>query len=160
MQEEEASSKENKDQKKIKGLEERVAELENNWKRALADYKNLERRTLEEKEEFLNFSNETLIRTLLPIADHMELLVKHVNDRALRMILQDLRHILENEGVSEIETLQKEFDPCTMDAVDTVPGEENKVVEVLAKGYFLKDKLLRPARVKVGKGIKEIKEEK
>jgi molecular chaperone GrpE len=143
---------ENKDQNKIKELEERVSELENNWKRALADYKNLERRTVEEREAFLNYSNETLIRSLLPIIDHVEMLIKHMDDRALKMILKDFHGILESEGVREIETLKKEFDPCTMDAVDVVEGEKNNVVEVLAKGYLLKDKLLRPARVKVGKG--------
>lgn len=151
---------ENKDQNKITELEERVSELENNWKRALADYRNLERRTLEEREVFLNFSNEALIRSLLPIIDHMEMHIKHSNDGTLKMILKDFRGILENEGVEEIEMLQKDFDPGTMDAIETVPGEENKVVEVLSKGYFLKGKLLRPARVKVGKVNTEIKEEK
>jgi molecular chaperone GrpE len=143
---------ENKDQNKIKGLEERILELENNWKRALADYKNLERRALEEKEAFINFSNETLVRSLLPIVDHIEKLVKHLDDKALKMILNDFQHILENEGVREIETLQKNFDPDIMDAVDMVEGEGSKVIEVISKGYFLKNKLLRPARVKVGKG--------
>jgi molecular chaperone GrpE len=143
---------ENKDQNKIKELEERISELENNWKRALADYKNLERRTLEEKEIFLNFSNETLVRSLLPLVDHMEMLVKHVDDRGLKMILKDFQRILESEGVKEIETLRKDFDSGTMDAVDTVEGEKNKVIEVISKGYLLKGKLLRPARVKVGKG--------
>ena len=141
-----------KDHNKIKELEERILELENNWKRALADYKNLERRTGEEKETFINYSNETLIRSLLPVLDHLEMLGKHFDDEALKMILADFKNIMENEGVKEIETLNKDFDMETMDAVEIVEGEENKIIEVLTKGYFLKNKLLRPARVKVGKG--------
>jgi molecular chaperone GrpE len=143
---------ENKDQNKIKELEERIAELENNWKRALADYKNLERRTAEEKEAFINFSNETLVRSLLPIVDHMEMLLNHSKDEGLGMILKDFVKVLEFEGIKEIETINTYFDSATMDAIEMVDGEKNKVLEVLSKGYLFKDKLLRPARVKVGKG--------
>lgn len=142
----------NKDENKIKELEERVAELENNWKRALADYKNLERRTAEDKEAFFNFSNETLIRSLLPILDNMETLSKHVSDEGLIMILKDLQQTLKSEGVEEIEVENKDFDPETMEAIEMTDGENNKVMEVFNKGYYLKNKLLRPARVKVGKG--------
>jgi molecular chaperone GrpE len=142
----------NKEENKIKELKERVEELENNWKRALADYKNLERRTAEDKEAFFNFSNETLIRSLLPILDNMETLSKHVNDEGLNMIVKDLQQILKGEGVQEIEVGNKDFDPETMEAIEMIDGEDNKVMEVLNKGYFLKNKLLRPARVKVGKG--------
>lgn len=158
--------KEKKDTDKIKELEKKIenlekekieteaknVELENNWKRALADYKNLERRTAEDREAFINFANETLIRSLLPIVDHMEMLLAHFPDESLKMILKDFHQTLKAEGVLEIETLNKDFDENTMDAVEMVEGEKNKVVEVLAKGYFLKNKLLRPARVKVGQG--------
>jgi molecular chaperone GrpE len=146
-------NEENKEPNKIKELEERIAELENNWKRALADYKNLERRTIEDRESFLNFSNETLIRSLLPILDHLEMLVLHVSDEGLNMIVKDFKHLLSIEGVEEIETANKDFDPETMDAIEMIEGEPNKVIEVLTKGYFLKSKLLRPARVKVGQKI-------
>lgn len=158
--------KEKKDTDKIKELEKKIenlekekieteaknVELENNWKRALADYKNLERRTAEDREAFINFANETLIRSLLPIVDHMEMLLAHFPDESLKMILKDFHQTLMAEGVLEIETLNKDFDENTMDAVEMVEGEKNKVVEVLVKGYFLKNKLLRPARVKVGQG--------
>ena len=158
--------KEKKDTDKIKELEKKIenlekekieteaknVELENNWKRALADYKNLERRTAEDREAFINFANETLIRSLLPIVDHMEMLLAHFPDESLKMILKDFHQTLMAEGVLEIETLNKDFDENTMDAVEMVEGEKNKVVEVLVKGYFLKNKLLRPAGVKVGQG--------
>jgi len=146
-------NEENKEQNKIKELEERITELENNWKRALADYKNLERRTVEDRETFLNYSNETLIRSLLPILDHMEMLCAHISDEGLNMIVKDFKHLLSTEGVEEIEAVDKEFNPETMDAIEMIEGEPSKVVEVVTKGYLLKSKLLRPARVKVGQKI-------
>ena len=142
----------NKDKEKIKKMEERIEELENNWKRALADYKNLEKRTAEERESFINYANESLIRTLLPVLDNMELMVKHFEDEGLRMILQDLKKTLMNENVTEVEALGNEFNAVCMDAIETVEGDEGIVIEVITKGYLLKNKLLRPARVKVGKG--------
>ena len=59
---------------------------------------------------------------------------------------------MESEGVEEIPVRGKKFDPETMDAVEVVPGKQNQVVEVVARGYRLYDRVLRPAKVKVGKG--------
>ncbi len=139
-------------EEKIQKLENEKAELTENWKRALADYKNLERRTEEERVFILEFANETLIRSLLPILDHLEMLLKHVNDEGLKMIVKDFQGILTDFGVQEIEVAQKEFDPAIMDAIDTVEGNINEVIEVLSKGYLFNNKLLRPAKVTVGKG--------
>jgi molecular chaperone GrpE len=136
-------------------LEERVGELENNWKRALADYKNLEKRVAEEKEAFVTFSNLILISRLLSVLDNLEMLEKHIDDTGLKLTIRDFKQILTDEGLTEVEALGKDFDPDVMDAIESVEGEENKVVEVTQKGYKLKDKLVRPARVKVGKNNKE-----
>ncbi len=136
---------------KISELEARIQELENNWKRALADYKNLEKRVTEEKEEVMVFSNWVLVAQLLPILDNLELLQKHVDDTGLKMIVKEFEDVLKNEGLEEIETNDKEFDPSIMDAVETIEGNPDKVMEVLQKGYKLKNKLIRPAKVKVGK---------
>ncbi|RJR26890.1 nucleotide exchange factor GrpE [candidate division WWE3 bacterium] len=143
------------DKNKIKELEEKLTEMENNWKRALADYRNFQKRTEEEKVAFIEFANETLIRKILPVLDNLEVLNKHIEDTGLKMITKNLAQVLEDEGVAEIEVVSKDFDPSVMDAVEMTEGEENKVIEILNKGYFLKDKLLRPARVKVGSGQKK-----
>lgn len=140
---------------KVEELEKKIAELDNNWKRALADYKNLERRTIEDREAFVNYSNETLIRSLLPVMDNLEMLEKHSKDEGLGMIIKDFKQLLKNEGIEETTAEGNMFDPETMDAVEILEGDENKVIEMVSKGYFLKGKLLRPARVKVGKKIKE-----
>ncbi len=138
----------------IKKLEERVAELENNWKRALADYKNLERRPVEEKAEFAEFANMILIQRLLPVVDNLEMLEKHISDTGLKMIVKEFKQLLEDNGVTAIESDGKSFDSQTMDCVETEECDEkghDKIVETLARGYKLKNKVLRPAKVRVGK---------
>lgn len=135
-------------------LQQRCDELENNWKRALADYKNLERRTAEEKLEFAEFANMVLIQRLLPIVDNLELLQKHVDDTGLKMIIKEVKQVLTDNGVAQLESDGKAFDSETMDCVETAECEEkshDKVVETLTRGYKFKTKILRPARVRVGK---------
>lgn len=139
-----------KDQK-IQDLEKRAESLENNWKRAAADYKNLEKRVAEERADFVAFANAVLLQRILPVLDNLELLETHLNDTGLKLIIKDFKQVLTDVGVKEIETTNKQFDATTMEAVDTIEGDENKVITTEQKGYFLKDKLLRPARVKVGK---------
>src|SRR3989344_8546249 len=142
------------DKSQIENLHKRIEELENNWKRALADYKNLERRTAEEKEEFAQFASMLLIQRLLPIVDNLQLLEKHVNDSGLKMIVKEFLELLEENGVKQLETDGKDYDSATMECVDTLDCEDTnkgKVVETTARGYKLKNKILRPAEVKVGK---------
>lgn len=136
---------------KIKELEEKVVEYENNWKRALADYRNLQKRTDEEKSVISDFVSETILRRFLPILDNLELLQKHLNDTGLGMIIKDFKQNLLDEGVQELEAENQDFDPSTMDAIEMVAGEPNKVVEVLNKGYKKNNKVIRFTKVKVGK---------
>jgi len=123
----------------------------------LADYRNLQKRVEEEKDDFVQYATSTLIRKLLSVFDNLEMVNKHTNDIGLQMVVKELRQVLGDEGLKEIETENLEYDLNTMEAIEMVPGEENKVIEVLQKGYFFKDKLIRPARVKVGNGEEPLK---
>jgi len=148
--------KEDKLQKdKIEILEKKIEELEDCWKRALADYKNLEKRVQEDKEDWKFFANERLIRRILPVIDNLERLKKHMADKGLDLIIKDLVSGLKEFGVEETNSENAEFDPMKMEAIETVQGEKNKVVETVSKGYLLNNKLIRPAVVKVGNGQKE-----
>ena len=140
---------------KLKELEQKLSEMENNWKRALADYKNLEKRIVEERVDFVSYSTSLLISRLLNVLDNLENLEKHNGDMGFKLTLKEFRQILNEEGLLEIDTLGKGFDSNTMEAIETVEGEEGKAVEVVLKGYMLKNKLLRPAKVKVGQKQKE-----
>jgi len=133
-------------------LKAQVADLDNNWKRALADYKNLVERTNKEKKEFYEFANASLLTSLMPVYDSLEMLGRFNQDQGLQLTIKQFKQVLLEEGLKEIETLGKEYDVNEMEAVEMVEGEEGKVVEELSKGFFYKGKLLRPARVKVGKG--------
>ncbi len=149
--------------KKVDKNAEKISELEENWKRALADYKNLEKRAANEREVLVNFANIVLIESLLPILDNFEKLENHTNDMGISMSIKEFGNTLIRAGLSEVETnLNDEFDSEKMDAIESINGSENKVVEIIRKGYFFKNKLLRPVSVKVGNGkkAKPKKEEK
>ena len=137
---------------KQSALEKRISDLENQWKRALADYRNLEKRVDKEKAAFVKLANATLIDKLLPVLDSLEKCGEHLKDKGLNFTLAQFKKVLESEGVKEIDVQGKKFDPETMDAVEMVSGPKDRVVEVFLKGYYLKDRVLRPAKVKVGKG--------
>ena len=145
--------KEDKNAQKINELENKIQEMENNWKRALADYKNLEKRTTQEKISLADFANGILIEQLLPVLDNFEMLVKHNSDQGLGMSVKEFKRVLISAGVQEIEVVENDdFDHETMDAIETTSGEKGKVTEIIRKGFKFKNKLIRPASVKVGNG--------
>jgi molecular chaperone GrpE len=133
-------------------LNQKIKELEENWKRALADYQNLEKRVSQQQQSFVRLANASLIDKLLGVFDDLERASEHIKDHGLKLILNQFRSVLESEGVKEIETEGKDFDPETMDCTEMVPGPKNKVIKVLLKGYRLNDHVIRPAKVQVGKG--------
>lgn len=132
-------------------LEQKIAELEDKWKRAIADYHNLEKRVTSQQSEFVKFANAALISRLLNIIDDLNRAANHLKDPGLKLIINQLNDLLATEGVTAIEAMGKPFDAHTMEAVDTIDGPENQVVDIVATGYMLNDKVLRPAKVKVGK---------
>lgn len=134
----------------IKELQDKVESLDNSWKRALADYSNLEKRTSEEKENFLTLVKIQVIESFLPFFDNLEKIQEHSDDEGLRIVIKDLKNTLKNMGVEEIDALGKDFDHNTMEAMELKKGEKNKVLEIYQKGYLLNGNLLRPAKVVVG----------
>jgi len=145
----------------IEELTQKIGSLENDWKRALADYKNLQRRTLKEKEEAIKFSNYVLISELIPAYENLKMVGKHSDDTGLKMVMNQLEEILEANGVEKIKAEGEDFDERVMEAIETKKGKPGKVLEILQNGYKFKDRLIRPAKVVVGKkeNEKEQKEE-
>ena len=138
-------------QARIKELEGAVEQAHHQWKRALADYQNLEKRVAQEKEGWVAFAAEQLLHKMLPALDTLRLAVAHSNDQGLQLTLAAFDKVLESEGIERIEAVGKSFDPHSMECVATVEGEENKVLEEMRIGYRKGDKVVRPAQVKVGK---------
>jgi len=119
----------------IKALQEKVSEMEGNWKRALADYKNLVERTNKEKKQFIDYANEVLVLKLLAVYDSLEMLGKYNQDQGLVLTIKQFEQVLKEEGLKEIEAIGKEFNANEMEGIEMVPGEKDVVVEVLTKGF-------------------------
>ncbi len=144
--------KKHDDQTKQKDeLKKHAEEWKAKYLRALADYQNLEKRTHSEKEESRRFAIEVFLERLLPVIDTLERATRHLNDQGLALALKEFEAALSEFGVTKIETVGRVFNPHEMECVEVVGGEENKVVEELQPGYRLHDKILRVAKVKVGK---------
>lgn len=136
-------------------------ELEDQLKRALADYQNLERRVEEERKLLLSLSSAILIEKFLPVLDNLENAQKHLNDEGLSIVTKQFKDILAREGVVEIEAEGAQFDPHLHEATEviedpTAGSDEGRVVKVLRKGYKLNDKVLRPAQVAVERSSQQV----
>lgn len=147
-------------------LQELRRQSEENHQRLLrlqADYDNFRKRTRQEKEEFAKYASQKLLEQLLPVLDNFDRAVDASKQpggdyeslvKGLDMINRQLQQVLEQEGVQPMNAVGQPFDPELHQAVMQVESEEfgeGVVVEELQKGYRLKDKVLRPAMVKVNK---------
>ena len=127
-------------------------DLENQLKRAIADYRNLEKRFEDERSATIKFANRDLLMRIIPAFDTLFLAEKYVADEGIKLTIRHLQDSLNEVGVDRVRTEGEMFDATRMEAVSTDTGEENKVLEELKPGYTLYGKLIRPAQVKVGKG--------
>lgn len=124
--------------------------------RALADYQNLSKQVLKDKQEFAKFATEDFIEDLLPVYDHLKLSIRDLDESeksnpwviGVSYVLKQFKDLLESKGVSEIETKDKKFDHETMDALE---GEGEMVASEVKPGYKLHNKVIRPAKVIVKK---------
>lgn len=124
----------------------------NKYLRALADYQNLEKRVREAREDEVKYASRNVLLKILPVLDTLEQMSKTNSDQGLTLALKQFYEILTGESVQRIEVSGHEFDPLTMECVEVVPGEkDNLVVDELRAGYKMYDKVIRTARVKVGK---------
>ncbi len=139
-------------EKEIEALNLKVIELEQNYRRALADYQNQERRHKELELQVVKFAQATLMEKILLSLDSLEMAQVHLKDKGLQMVIDQFTKMLEGEGLKMIVTDDADFDPNTMDCLEIVAGDKDKVMETISKGFLLYDKVLRPAKVKVGNG--------
>jgi len=131
---------------------EKIEELTNLWKRALADYQNLEKRQEKEKSDFVRFASANLILKFIPVLGNLEKTVENLKDQGLELIVDEFRKVLREEGVEEIKSLGEKFNPQLMEAVEVVKGDgknDDTVAEVTERGYLLSGKVLLPSKVKV-----------
>ncbi len=131
-------------------LEARIAQLEENWKRALADYANLEKRIEKQKSSLAFFLKGEVILSFLKVFEDLKRSQLILKDKGLGLILDELRSNLQKQGVEEIVTEGKMFDPTKMEAVETIKGKhKGRVVRTVESGFLLDDSVLKPAKVVV-----------
>ncbi|QDP40658.1 nucleotide exchange factor GrpE [Radiobacillus deserti] len=144
----------------VEQLKQEKTELYDRLLRLQAEYDNFRKRTQKEKEADRKYRSQSLITELLPVVDNFErALAVQGGEQAtdgfvdgIKMVYKQFTDALEKEGVEEIAAEGQSFDPHLHQAVMQVEDEQyeaNTVVEVLQKGYTLKDKVIRPAMVKV-----------
>ena len=141
-------------------LKEENALLNDKILRLSAEMQNMKKHYAMELENILKYQGEDIIKKILPVLDNFDRAIEmdsSIDEKYLegfKLIYANLVNILKELGVTEIECLGKVFDPNTMEAVlteEVIEEEPDVVLVVLQKGYMYKDKLLRPAMVKVNK---------
>jgi len=149
------------DDNKLNDAYNKISELEDKLIRGNADMVNFRKRKEEEVSKMLKFCNEDLVKELLPILDNFEraISMEDMQDEAelkfmegFRMVYSHLQNVMEKFDVKMIDGNNKPFDPIYHNAIMTekIDGvEPGMVIDVLQKGYLLKDKVIRPAMVRV-----------
>ncbi|OIN94896.1 nucleotide exchange factor GrpE [candidate division WWE3 bacterium CG06_land_8_20_14_3_00_42_16] len=135
----------------IERLKKENQEFLNQLKRAVADYRNLEVRATKERTDFVRYANEDLFLKILPLFEDLEKAATHFKDQALELIVNQFKKVLAEYKIEEIGAEGEDFDPHIHDCIEVEEGGEGKVTKVLGKGYKLQDKVILPAKVKVGK---------
>lgn len=135
----------------LESLKKIANSFEDAYKRALADYQNLQRRNQTERQGIIVSANNNLVLKFLPILDILIMAVKHFKDQSLQFAIDEFLKVLESVGVEKIKTVGEIFDPKTMECIETKNGKKNWVLEEIRLGFRLGEDILRPAQVVVGK---------
>src|SRR5205085_1995175 len=135
-------------------------ELRDRYMRTLADYENYRKRADREKQDFFKYAMAGVLKDLLPVLDNFDRALEHAEEgddfhKGVALIYKQLADVLQRHGVRVINDSGVHFDPNIHEAVVTEENPElptHTVTAILQKGYFLHDRLLRPALVKVATG--------
>ena len=145
-----------------KSPEEKLAEMQDKYLRLSAEFDNYRKRTLREKMELSKYASEELLLRILPVMDDFERALSHMNSASdftamkegMDLIYQKFTDFLKQSGLKEIDSLNCPFNVDLHDAVAKITvGEEDKkgkIVDVIQKGYYWMDKVIRHAKVVVG----------
>jgi molecular chaperone GrpE len=159
---EESEAEEKEEPKKEPTAEEKLAELQDRYLRLSAEYDNFRKRTLKEKIDLQKSANENLLEAILPVADDFDRAMQSLDDaidieavkEGMKLISGKFSAFLNQQGVKEIEAAKKEFDTDLHEAITKIPAPskklKGKVVDVVQKGYFLNEKVLRFSKVVIG----------
>jgi molecular chaperone GrpE len=146
----------------VKAIEEKLAEMQDKYIRLSAEFDNYRKRTLREKMELSKYASEDMLLKIIPLMDDFERALQHMDTstdsgamkNGIDLIYLKFSEFLKQNGIKEIEALNSDFNVDLHEAVSKVHVAENdlkgKVVDVVLKGYYLQDKVLRFSKVVVG----------
>ncbi|MBI2167732.1 MAG: nucleotide exchange factor GrpE [Candidatus Omnitrophica bacterium] len=160
----EKSNPETEPNKEDEKIHQELEALRDKLLRNAADYDNARKRLQKEREEFIKFSQERLLRELLPILDNFERALPHLEESGpdakdslkalttgIQMISKQLLKVLAGHGLNRFSSVGEPFDPHRHEAVDQVEeeGPEDVVIKEILPGYLLHERVLRPAKVEI-----------
>ncbi|WP_068472108.1 nucleotide exchange factor GrpE [Saccharicrinis aurantiacus] len=160
--EEQEVDERSEEEKKIEELGLKVSEINDKYLRLSAEYDNYRKRTLKERMELQKSAGEGLLKGMLPVVDDFDRALAHLTEASdleavkegIGLIYNKLQEYLKQNGVTEIEAKEKEFDTDLHEAITNIPAPtedlKGKVIDCVEKGYMLNDKVMRFAKVVVG----------
>ncbi len=155
--------KKDKHKKEIKELHEKNNELNDKYLRLAAEFENFKRRNVKERLELIRTAGQDVISSLLPVLDDFRRALKQMEQakdveavkEGINLIFTKLNSTLESRGLKEMESIGKPFNPELHDAITEIPAPDTdmsgKIIDEIEKGYYLNDKIIRHAKVIVGK---------
>ncbi len=152
--------------KRVKEVEEEAKQHYDLYLRSQAEIENIKKRSKKEKEEWIKYSNETILKEILPVIDNLEKAVSHCQiensfdalQEGVELTLKGLKNTLVKSGLEEIIAEGEPFDPSFHQAVSEMEDKNVKagvILQEIQKGYTLNQRLIRPAMVVVSKGKPE-----
>ena len=146
-------------EKKTAELESALEEQKNKYLRLYAEFENYKKRAVREKIDLISSAAKDTLSALLPVVDDFDRAIKNAPDgqlpEGIQLIYNKFVHILNQRGLKEMESTNQPFDPEFHEAITEIPAPsedlKGKVIDTVEKGYFLNDKIIRHAKVVVGK---------
>lgn len=144
-------------------LQAEIAELKDKHLRLIAEFDNFRRRTAKERLELQLTAGRDIIQSLLVVMDDMDRAAKQLENttdltilkEGISLVFNKLRNIMQQKGLKVMEAVNQEFNPDLHEAITEIPAPSNKmvgkIIDVVEPGYYLNDKLIRHAKVVVGK---------
>lgn len=149
------------EESQLDSLEAELADSKEKYLRLAAEFDNYRKRTAKEREELYKTAGKDVIADLLDVLDDIERATKEVEasddkhfNQGVNLVFNKFKNVLKSKGVKPMDAVGKEFDPELYEAVAEIPAEpdmKNKVMDEVTKGYYLNDKIIRHAKVVVGK---------
>src|SRR5687768_2804238 len=147
---------------RLKELETSLSETKEKHLRLLAEFDNYKKRTSKERYELLSTASKSVILALLPVVDDFERALKsggaaqdESHTEGISLIYNRLLNVMQSQGLKAMESTGEAFDPDLHEAIADMPVEDpeqkGKVIDTIEKGYMLNDKIIRHAKVIVGK---------